>query len=421
MPWHGSCYKKRVADRYPRAKLSENVLGIEDPDDGKMFNEARNCDNYICPFQCELCHFRNKQHRNPIGGSTLDQKLLVALRRANLDAFWARTSKTFATNRSNLKQLLNIGNRTYGIIHGLPPMWPHPLRDEWGAGMAVVTLEKSLQAGINSTHVQFDTIRKFRSAFTNAWGSSIHAMTQEVIAKDTTKIFVTNNPGFSLWFERFIRGMYSRMGDQAKPDYPVTGEQMRHLMNRVELDYQECGSEDRRRYIARAGFFFMSAFLGSLRGEEVPRLVRHYFIELNQESLQRSRVKHCVLPLYARFKGDKNLPRCYLFRVAAFTRTGLNMETWVSRVIQFEKKSKTIFLFSDVGGKKETGSNYQSYFLDKMKAIQEQGKGVIPRQVNVFDDYGISRSFRRGSTTVALNAPNEVCSEEEIIRNNHRR
>ena len=53
-----------------------------------------------------------------------------------------------------------------------------------------------------------------------------------------------------------------------------------------------------------------------------------------------------------------------------------------------------------------------------MKAIQEQGKGVIPRQVNVFDDYGISRSFRRGSTTVALNAPNEVCSEEEIIRNN---
>jgi len=86
MAWHGSCYKKRVTDRYPRAKLSENDLGIEDPDDGKMFNEARNCDNYICTFQCELCHFRNTQHRNPIGGSTLDQKLLVALRRANLDA-----------------------------------------------------------------------------------------------------------------------------------------------------------------------------------------------------------------------------------------------------------------------------------------------------------------------------------------------
>jgi len=182
------------------------------------------------------------------------------------------------------------------------------------------------------------------------------------------------------------------MGDQSKPDYPVTGEQMRHLMNRVELDYQDCGSEDRRRYIARAGLFFMSAFLGSLRGEEVPRLVRHYFIELNQKSLQRSRVKHCVLPLYGRFKGE-NLPRCYL---GAVTRTGLNIETWVSRVIQFEKKSNTIFLFSDVGGKKETGSNYQSYFLDKMKAIQEQEKGVIPRQINVFEDYGSGENLDFG-------------------------
>jgi len=53
-----------------------------------------------------------------------------------------------------------------------------------------------------------------------------------------------------------------------------------------------------------------------------------------------------------------------------------------------------------------------------MKAIQDQEKGVIPRQLNVFDDYGISHSFRRGSTTVALNAPNELCSDEVIIRNN---
>jgi len=51
--------------------------------------------------------------------------------------------------------------------------------------------------------------------------------------------------------------------------------------------------------------------------------------------------------------GDKNLPRCYLFRVAALARSGLNMETWVSRVIQFEKESKTTFLFSDVEGKKK--------------------------------------------------------------------
>ena len=92
---------------------------------------------------------------------------------------------------------------------------------------------------------------------------------------------------------------------------------------------------------------------------------------------------------------------CYLFRVAALTRTGLNIETLVSPVKQFEKESKAIFLFSD--------------FSDKMKAIQDLEKGVIPRQVIVVEDYGISRSFRRGSTAAAHNAPN---SDEDIIRNN---
>jgi len=50
MAWHGRCYKKRLADRYPRAKLLDNDPGFEDPEDAKMFNHARNCDNYIYRF-----------------------------------------------------------------------------------------------------------------------------------------------------------------------------------------------------------------------------------------------------------------------------------------------------------------------------------------------------------------------------------
>ena len=74
----------------------------------------------------------------------------------------------------------------------------------------------------------------------------------------------------------------------------------------------------------------------------------------------------------------------------------------MSRVVQFEKE-----------GKKK-----QDLSINRMEAIQDQKKRVIPRQVIVVEDYGISRSFRRGSTTAALNAPNEVCSDEDIIRNN---
>jgi len=53
-----------------------------------------------------------------------------------------------------------------------------------------------------------------------------------------------------------------------------------------------------------------------------------------------------------------------------------------------------------------------------MKAIQDQEKGVISSQLNAFEDYKIIYFFRRRTTTVAINAPNEVCSDEDIDRNN---
>ena len=85
------------------------------------------------------------------------------------------------------------------------------------------------------------------------------------------------------------------------------------------------------------------------------RCCHGYFIELNQKSLHCSRVKHYVLPLYGRFKSDRNLPGCYLFRIAGFLRSGFNMETWVSsRISEFENENKTTFLFADVEGKKDT-------------------------------------------------------------------
>ncbi len=275
-----------------------------------------------------------------------------------------------------------------------------------------------MDAGINAPHVQFETIRKLRAAYSNAWGAGIHTMTMGVIAKDTTKLYVTNNPGYSLWFERFMKGMHSRMGDQTAQDTAISSQQMHKLMDRIEADYQDCLLPQRRQYLVRAGLFFMCAYLGSLRGEEVPRIVRKYFVELNEESLNSSRMSHCVLPLYGNFKGDGNVPRCYLFRIATITRTGFNMKRWVERSMEEERGSETMFLFADRNGKKESAVVYQYYLFEKLKSIQSEERGIIPLQIKIEEDYGISRSFRRGSSTAAANAPNELCSDEDIIRNN---
>jgi hypothetical protein len=50
------------------------------------------------PFECDLCHYRNLRKQDPSLTDPQDVYLLTAIRRANLDAFWARASSTTVKN-----------------------------------------------------------------------------------------------------------------------------------------------------------------------------------------------------------------------------------------------------------------------------------------------------------------------------------
>jgi hypothetical protein len=47
---------------------------------------------------------------------------------------------------------------------------------------------------------------------------------------------------------------------------------------------------------------------------------------------------HVVLPLFGKFKGEQGVPSCYIRLVILETKSGLNMERWVCRSIEFEAK-----------------------------------------------------------------------------------
>ena len=38
-----------------------------------------------------------------------------------------------------------------------------------------------------------------------------------VSTKEEKKLILTDNPTYSMWFERFVRGLHTRMGDDIKP------------------------------------------------------------------------------------------------------------------------------------------------------------------------------------------------------------
>jgi hypothetical protein len=131
--------------------------------------EGGNGDNLVCPFQCDLCHFRNITKRDPFSSDLIDLRLLYGIRRANLDAFWARRPGTVKSNITLMLRIVKVQEEYHGIPRGhmFRPQVPHPVEDTFGMMTAVVLLDHSFNAGINAAKVQFNTIRKTRSAISN--------------------------------------------------------------------------------------------------------------------------------------------------------------------------------------------------------------------------------------------------------------
>jgi hypothetical protein len=78
-------------DRYPVLQARDVEDWLMDPDDlvdedPTRYQEVRDGDHLICPFQCNLCHFINIHHCLPDSESASDKLCLMAIQRANLDA-----------------------------------------------------------------------------------------------------------------------------------------------------------------------------------------------------------------------------------------------------------------------------------------------------------------------------------------------
>jgi hypothetical protein len=70
----------------------------------------------MCPFQCEVCHFRNIEGSDPGAGHLGHRFLLLCIRRANIDAFWARKSSTVRSNLYEVRRLTRSCTR-FGVQH----------------------------------------------------------------------------------------------------------------------------------------------------------------------------------------------------------------------------------------------------------------------------------------------------------------
>ena len=367
----------------------------------------------MTPFQCDKCQFVNMQKRLPVDGQPKDSMLLMCIRRANLDAFWAREPKTVAGNlteaRAGLRNALALG-----ITQPFPSMGPLPLEDKCGMTSAVLILMRSLDPGMNAPTVQFDTIRKSRSMYSNVFHAGLGSCGASVMAKDKYKTYVTSCPTYSFWYERFMLGAQKRMGRISKPDLGISIKVMHALLEDLEKDRLDpCISAQERERIDLVGAWFVIAFVGALRGEEVPMVdlfgLRQFFDEgANHE------IPHVVVTLLGKLKGEAGTDY-HMLPMAAITKTGIPVQRWILRAIQSQARFAQGPLFRNSSNEPAKMSQFEEEFHARLRRIQLERGSLIPDSVDVEEEYGLKRSFRRGSNT---HAGNQGVNADVVDKNN---
>ena len=388
-----------------------------DRDEGR-FLRGRAGDHFVIVFQCDLCHFRNIQRREPRAGSGADSVLMRNIRRANLDAMWSREPTTITQNRYQLDQFLKKG-----VVLGLKgdqifaPFGPMPLEDRDGLAAACCLLERSLDSGKNEATIQYDTVRKMRGSLHNQWRSSVHSSGMSVAVRGKGKLTASKSPSDALWFERFMEGLHKRMGDYNLPDLAVSIEVMLKLDSYYEEEFQHLtiAGADPGKVIFPAGFAILS-YVGGLRGEETPLFDLEGSVEHYESARLHPKHPHLVMALRGRFKTETG-ELVHLKPLVRVTSSGLRVGVWFDRILSWhESRGHTRGpAFRDSRGKRCPPSHYAQSIMDMLTKIQKQHPDLISEKTNVPEEFGVGRSFRRGATSRARAAG---LSEETIVLNN---
>jgi len=398
---------------------NEDGLVNEEEKCSKRYLEARNGDNLCTPFQCDSCHFRNLMHREPHPSLAQDLRILKCIRRANLDALWSMESRTVNRTLTECKRGLDIAASLGFKSKLFPPMGPFPLEDSFGMGAAVVILQVSLKPGKYDRHVQFGTIRKFRSAFSNVYHASAQGHEATVLAKDTKKLMVTKCPTYGVWFEKFMKGCHKRMGEIVRPDRALSTTILLEILRLLNVEWIE--NPHCRMSIAAEGAFYVIAFSCALRGEELPLVDLHGTLKHWTPSTT-SDPPHIVIAILGRFKGEIG-ENYHLLPIVTITASGIDNKLWIGRLLEEYSKMNISNgpLFRNKMGLKIRAIDFEPQFFDRLESIQSLRPDLIPPTDNVSEEYGIYRSFRRGSTSAATNngLPPEVIEANNRWRKFH--
>ena len=272
--------------------------------------------------------------------------------------------------------------------------------------MAIQMVLASIKPGHHADYLQFDTIRQFRTAFANVYRASAAGSGRNTVWIDDKGLTKrsTSVVTHSEWFERFTQGCRKRMGGIYKPDLALTSAVMIVYLEIIQKKINEATDENKRHHLISLGAYSALCFCGSLRGNEGFLLdlygLRRY---LNEGKDPNDAKPHVVAPLLGRFKNEIG-ERYHLILLAPETQSGIRMRYWLEKLVEarlVEGRTRGPALCDDKG-QVSYSSIYEPSFHEVLIEVQAKRMDLIPTSVDVVEDYGVGRSFRRGSDSEAV-------------------
>jgi hypothetical protein len=264
----------------------------------------------------------------------------------------------------------------------------------------------SVKPGNHAEYLQFDTIRQFRTVVANVNRASAGAnakVTVWIDDKGLTKRSTTVVT-HSEWFERFTQGCRKRMGGIYKPDLAITSAVMFAYLEIIKRKFSTASNEVERHKWISLGAYSALCFCGSLRGNEGFLLdlygLRLYLNEGKDPNDPRA---HIVAPLLGRFKNEIG-ERYHLVLLSPVTQSGIQTRFWLEELVdaRFREGRTRGPAFCDEKGHVSYSSVYEPKFHEVLIEVQANNPNLIPASVDVAEDYGVGRSFRRGSDSEAV-------------------
>jgi hypothetical protein len=330
--------------------------------------------------------------------------MMACIRRANLDALWSREKSTVSGNLKNVRKAIEASERV-DMRCPYEPLGAMPVEDLIGHRAAIQMLLYSLEAGTYAQdHKQFDTIRKLRSSFSNAWGASARAMLFNISTgkEDRRKDRLTQCPTDSVWFGRFQLGCKKRMGQDVRPQLGLSIDVMKEYLIRLESKWLLSIDDQERDLLCAVAAYSALSYASSLRGNEgflLDLFGLRQHISKGKHDLEDP---HVAAPLLGRLKGEDG-ERYHMLLMASETASGLKIRHWLEQLVLMRERQGRFHgpAFCDDSGEVATMSDYEEIFYDILHEIQDQRPDLIGPDVDIEQIYGFYCSFRRGATTRA--------------------